>query len=92
MLATFFWFAKSITIEEEEIKIKKEKPKRKKNKNKKSNRIGRIQGLGKIVSEQVTWRKVAVVSKICLEYDRLEFTNFAFQEIFNGVSLKISPG
>ena len=54
-----------MTIEEEEIKRKKKN--RKKNKNKKTNRVGRIQGLGEIVPKQISWRLVSVFSKVSPE-------------------------
>ena len=52
-----------MTIEEEEIKRKKKK--RNKNKNKKSNRVGHVQNLDKIVAKQIRWRLVAVFSEVC---------------------------
>ena len=56
----------TMTIEEEEIKRKKKN--RKRNKNKKANRVGRMQDLGEIVPKQISWRLVAVFSKVCPEY------------------------
>ena len=44
-----------MTIQEEEIK-------RKKKQKEKSNRVGRMQFLGKIMSKQISWRLVAVLS------------------------------
>ena len=74
-----------ISIEEEEIKKKNKKSDRKKNKDKE---VGRIQGLGKIVPKQIRWRLVEALSKVCLKNDLFEFTNFAFQEVFNGFSFQ----
>ena len=65
-------------IEEEEIKWKNKKTERKKHKNTKSITVSRIEGLGKIVPKQISWRLVAVFCKVCFAYDLFEFTNFAF--------------
>ena len=78
-----------MTIEEK--KINRKKNNKKKNKNKKSNRVVCIQSLGKIVPKQISWRLVAVFSKVCLEYDLFEFSNFTFKKVLNGVSFKVIP-
>ena len=59
-----------MTTEEEDIREDR-KNKNKKKKRKKSNRVG------KIVSKQISWTLVVVLSKVCLEYDLFEFINFA---------------
>ena len=52
-----------MTIKEEEIK-KKQKEKKLKTK-----WVDHIEGLDKIVPKQISGRLVAVLSKVCLEYD-----------------------
>ena len=52
-----------MTIKEEEIE-KKQKEKKLKTK-----WVDHLEGLDKIVSKQISGRLVAVLSKVCLEYD-----------------------
>ena len=59
---------------------------------KRSKKYNRIQRLGKIVLKQISWRLAAVLSKVCLEYDLSEFTDFVFYKFFNGAPLKVIPG
>ena len=42
--------------------------------------------------KQISWRLVAALKKVCLEYDLFEFNDFTFYEFFNGASLmKVIP-
>ena len=62
--------------------IEKEEVNRKKRKERKIRRQNltelAVYSLGKIVPKQISWRLVAVLSKVSLKCDLFEFTNFTF--------------
>ena len=49
------------------------------------NRALATQCQSRLVGDQLQY----LARQLYLEYDLFEFTNFAFQEVFNGVSLKV---